>query len=128
MYSKFSFLEVYPQIYGWKLSLWQRASGAKKVISDLISDDMPPQMKIVNMDIPIQPRLEFERCKPQKAARHPTKCDVFNDVKLFPTVYRCHNFLSNQTSRYKSKCIRNKLNGLSRYELLEKRHRFAAIF
>ena len=39
------------------------------------------------------------------------KCGVINDVKLFPTVYRtiyCHKFLtlSNQTSRYKSKCIR----------------------
>ena len=24
---------------------------------------------------------------PKKAARHPTICDVINDVKLFPTVY-----------------------------------------
>ena len=31
-------------------------------------------------------RLKLERCKPHKAARHPTKCDVINDVKLFPTV------------------------------------------
>ena len=27
-------------------------------------------------------------CEPHKAARHPTKCDVINDVNLFPTVYR----------------------------------------
>ena len=36
---------------------------------------------------------------------------LINDVKLFPAVYRriyCHKYLtlSNQTSRYKSKCIR----------------------
>ena len=47
------------------------------------------------------------------------KCDVIDDVKLFPTVYRriystvyhrinCSKYLmaSNQKSRYKSKCIR----------------------
>ena len=50
--------------------------------------------------------LELERWKPHKAARHPARCDVINDVKLFPTVYRriyCRKFLtlSNQTSRYK---------------------------
>ena len=59
----------------------------------------------------LQSRLKFERDKPHKATRHPTKCDVINDVKLFPTVYRriyCRNFmtLSNQMSCYKSKCIR----------------------
>ena len=59
----------------------------------------------------LQFELKLERCKPHKAARHPTKCDVINDVKLFPTVYRriyCRKFLtlSNQTPRYKSKCIR----------------------
>ena len=32
--------------------------------------------------------LKLERCKPYKAARHPTKDDVIDDVKLFPTVYR----------------------------------------
>ena len=55
--------------------------------------------------------LKLELSKPQKAARHPTKCDVINDVKLFPTVYRriyCCKFLtlSNQMLRYKIKCIR----------------------
>ena len=59
----------------------------------------------------LQSRLKLERCKPHIAARHPTKCDVINDVKLFPTVYRRIYFrkfltLSNQTSHYKSKCIR----------------------
>ena len=58
----------------------------------------------------LQSRLKLESCKPQKAAHHPTICGVINDVKLFPTVYRriyCRKFLmlSNQTSRYKSKCI-----------------------
>ena len=32
--------------------------------------------------------LKLELCKPRNAARHPTKCEVNNDVKLFPTVYR----------------------------------------
>ena len=55
--------------------------------------------------------LKSERCKPHRAARHPKKGDVIDDVKLFPTVYGrlyCRKFLtlSNQTSRYKCKCIR----------------------
>ena len=48
---------------------------------------------------------------PHTAACHLTKCDVINDVKLFPTVYHriyCRKFLtlSNQSPCYKSKCIR----------------------
>ena len=55
--------------------------------------------------------LKLEDCKPHKAARHPVKGDIIDDVKLFATVYRriyCRKFLtlSNQTSRYKCKCIR----------------------
>ena len=55
--------------------------------------------------------LKCERCQPHRAGRQPTKCEVINDVKLFPTVYRriyCRKILtlSNQTSRYKVKCIR----------------------
>ena len=34
----------------------------------------------------LQFRLELEPCKTHKAARHPMKCDVINDIKLFPTV------------------------------------------
>ena len=74
------------------------------MISEYISDDIPPKIKILNMVIPIL--MHF--CSfVSNAARHPTKCDVINDVKLFPTVY-CRKFLtlSNQTWRYKSKCIR----------------------
>ena len=40
------------------------------MISERISDDIPPQMKILNMVIPLQFELKFERCKPYKAARH----------------------------------------------------------
>ena len=55
--------------------------------------------------------LNLECCKPHKAKHHPTICDVINDGKWFPMVYcriYCHKFLtlSNQTSHYKSKCIR----------------------
>ena len=45
----------------------------------------------------LQFRLKFERCKPRNTARHPTKYDVINDVKLFPAVYRriyCRKFLT----------------------------------
>ena len=86
------------------------------MISECISGDIPPQMKILNMAILtlvhfLQLELKLEGCKPHKTARHPTKCDVIDDVKLFPTVYcriYCHKFLtlSNQTSRYKLMCIR----------------------
>ena len=34
----------------------------------------------------LQSCLKLEHCKLHKAARHPVKCDVINDVKLFPTV------------------------------------------
>ena len=59
----------------------------------------------------LQFHLKLDSCKPHKAARHPTKCDVINDAEQFLTVYRkiyCRNFLtlSNQTSSYKSMCIR----------------------
>ena len=72
------------------------------MISERISYDIPPQMKILNMVIPnsnalLQFCLKFERCKPRNTARHPTKYDVINDVKLFPAVYRriyCRKFLT----------------------------------
>ena len=59
----------------------------------------------------LQFRLKLERCELHNDAHHPTKFDVFNDGKLFPTVYRriyCCKFLtlSNQMSCYKLKCIR----------------------
>ena len=55
--------------------------------------------------------LELELWKPHKAAHHPRRRDVINDVKLFLTVYHridCRIFLtlSNQTSHEKIKCIR----------------------
>ena len=43
----------------------------------------------------LQIELKTEHCKPHKATRHPTKCDIINDVKLFPTAYHrifCHKF------------------------------------
>ena len=54
LFSKFSFWEVLGRIYGQKISfmgtcLWN----PKTSISDYISDDVPPQMKILNIVIPI---------------------------------------------------------------------------
>ena len=41
-------------IYGWKFSFMvMRKRSPKNVISERISDDIPPQMKILNMVIPI---------------------------------------------------------------------------
>ena len=86
------------------------------MISERISDNISPQMKILNMVIPIQctsvVSSRIGALEAHKAAHHPTRCDVINDVKLFPTVYRriyCRKFLtlSNQTSCYKRKYIRN---------------------
>ena len=59
----------------------------------------------------LQFRLKKEHCMPHEAARHPTKCDVINDIKLFFTVYQriyCCKYLtlSMQMSRYKIKYIR----------------------
>ena len=105
------------------LVLRRRASGAVKCdfrpyirqYSDCISNNIPPQMKILNMVIPILMQncsfLHFECYKPHKATCHLTKCDVIIDVKPFLILYcriYCRKFLtsSNQTSRYISKCIR----------------------
>ena len=77
------------------LVLRRRASGAVglNVIFERISDDIPPQLNFFEYDCPhsnalLQSRSKLERCKPHKAERHPTKCDVFNYVKQFLTVYR----------------------------------------
>ena len=81
------------------------------MISKCISDNIPPQMKILNMVIPIlmyffKFRRKLEHCKSHNAVHHPMKCDIIHNVKLFPTVYRmiyCRKFLtlSNQKSHYK---------------------------
>ena len=65
------------------------------MISERIFDDILPPMKKFNKVIPILMRFYSlvsnrrvaSRIKPLKGVRHPTKCDVINDVKLFPTVY-----------------------------------------
>ena len=77
--------------------------------SNCISGDIPPGY--LHCNALLQFRLKSELCKHHKAVCHPTRCEIINDVKLFPIVYHriyCHKFLmsSNQTSRYKSKCTR----------------------
>ena len=42
---------------------------------------------------------------PHKAARHPTKCGVINDVKLFPTVYELRHEISNNVVCATSKAL-----------------------
>ena len=72
----------------------------------------------------LQFHLKLQSCKLHYAALHPTNCDIINDVKLFPTIYRrifCHKFLTitNQTSRYKSKCIRMYVVGTQKLHLID---------
>ena len=65
------------------------------MISEGISDDIPSQIKILNMVIPVLMRFyrlfsnwSVESCiKSHNGVRHATKCDVIIDVKLFQTVY-----------------------------------------
>ena len=60
------------------------------MISERITDYIPPKMKSLNMINPILMHVCSFVSKLYKAASHPTKCDVINDIKLFPTVYRCY--------------------------------------
>ena len=95
------------------LVLWRRASGAvKRDFRTFIRryKCIPHQRKKMNMashsNALLQSRLKLERCKLHKYARNPTKCDVINDVKLFPTVYRrinCRNFLTYPIKRHVTK-------------------------
>ena len=66
------------------------------MISDRISYDIPPQLVIFNMVIPIlmQFHLKLERCEPHKTARHwgryiasyPIRCRVTKASELECTV------------------------------------------
>ena len=82
------------------------------MISEHMSDDIPLKYGNPHSHAILQFCLKLERFKPHNATCHPTKCDVINDIKLFPTVYcriycRANFFmLSKQMSRYKSKYIR----------------------
>ena len=106
-------------IVGYKvgnLVLRRRASGAVKHdfrphIRQYTSLNENCEYGYPNSNALLQVALKLERCKPHKAACHPTKCDIINDVKPFLTVYRriyCRKFLtlSNQMTSYKLKCIR----------------------
>ena len=100
LYSKFSFGEVYRQIYSRKSRFTGRASGAVKRdfqthIQRYTSPNVFFEYVYSHFNALLQFEPKLERCKPHKGAHHPTKCDVNNDVKLFPTVYRI------------LKCIRN---------------------
>ena len=69
------------------------------MISDLISDDIPPQMNILGMFIPILMHCSsgctclllksvLSQIGALQAICQPMKCDLINDIKLFPTVHR----------------------------------------
>ena len=54
------------------------------MISDHISDDIPPQIEILNMVIPMITSAILSQIGALQLACHQTECDVINDVKLFP--------------------------------------------
>ena len=66
------------------LVLWRSTSGAVKRDFQTYSPNENFQYGYPHSNALLQSRLKFERCKPHKTARRPTKCDVINDVKLFP--------------------------------------------
>ena len=104
------------------------------MISECISNGIPPQMKILSRVIPIlmyfcilQASFKLKCCKPHDAACHPTKFDAINDVKLFPTVYHriyCRKYLmlSYQKLRFKSKCIRMRNKSVHNKKKIEPDH------
>ena len=66
------------------------------MISKRISEDENFEYGYPHSNALLQSRIKLECCKPHKAAHHPMKCDVIDDVKLFPTVYHriySHKFL-----------------------------------
>ena len=89
------------------LVFWRHGSGAVKrdsptYIRRYTSPNDNFEYGYPHSNVLLPSRLKLERCKPHKGVCHPTKCDVINDVKLFPTVYHricCPKFLtlSNQT-------------------------------
>ena len=83
-----------------------RATGVAKRDFQPMSDDIPPQIKKMNMVIPILMHFCSFISKWGVASRMKPHIDVINDVKPFQTVCRTFLTSSNQTSRYKLKCIR----------------------
>ena len=97
MYSKYSFGEVHRRIYGRKFSFTatckrRRKTGFPAVYPMIYLQNENFEYGYPHSNAFLQFRLKLEHCKPQKAARHPTICDVINDVKLFPTGYTVANF------------------------------------
>ena len=99
------------------LVLQPRASGAVKrdfrpYIRQYTSPNENFEYGYPHSNALLQYHLKLERWKPHKAAHHPTKFDIINDVKQFATVYRRiyrHKFLrlsNHQKSLCKNKCIR----------------------
>ena len=75
------------------------------MISERISDGLPHKIKKMNMVIPILTRFCSFVSSFSVASRKKPHVNDFNDVKQCPS--RKYSTLSNQTSRYKIKCIRS---------------------
>ena len=87
-----------------KKSLKKYASRAVQSISKRISDDIPPQMTILNKVIAhsnafLQSRLKLERCKlykPHSGVHHPKMWLLINDVKQIFAVIQSEVALQKQ--------------------------------
>ena len=86
------------------------------MISDHISEDIPLQMKTINMVVPFLmlfcsgllfvKNFVSTKIRALQAACHQTKCDVIFDFKIFPTVYIAdiHSLISNIESHITKSC------------------------
>ena len=85
------------------------------MISDIIANNIPPKIKILNMVLSHFCSLVSKEAlqAAYKAAHRPKKCDIFNDVNLFATVYhRILQIVANLLCYpYKIKCIRMSFSG-----------------
>ena len=68
-----------PLVCTLKLDFWQ-------YIRHYTSPNENFEYSYLHSNALLQFRLKLEHCKPHKGARHPMKCDLINEVKLFPTV------------------------------------------
>ena len=102
LYSKFSFWEVYRWMCGRKFSFTATLSEAIKhdfwpYIWQYTSTNESFEYGYPHFIALLQFRRKMERFKLHIATRCLMKCDIINDVKLFPTVYcriYCHKFLT----------------------------------
>ena len=92
LYSKFSFAEVYRRVYSQKFRFKATCEHSRKtwfpsIYPMIYLPKWTFEYSYPHSNAPRQFCLKLELCKPHNVTCHPTKCDVVNDVKMFPAVY-----------------------------------------